>query len=119
RQPFELAGKVAKAGVLDRVHLHCELRDPLPHAGIVPGAPPVAQCPLRQRRQLAHLAHQSAVMAARALEHQSGDRDVPSLVLLADDIGLGHATSSKKTWLKPRAPVIWTRGRTVTPGVFI
>ena len=46
---------------------------------------------LRQRRQLAHLSHHPAVMAARALEHQRGDRDLPSLVLLPDDIFLGYA----------------------------
>ena len=104
---------------MDRLAFGLELRDSLPHTRMTPGGPAVARSALGKLDQFRNLLEQSPIMAHRALEHQRGNRDLPALILLADQVFARHPHVVEKNLVEARAPVICTSGRTVIPGVFI
>src|SRR5258708_2854869 len=92
-----------KSGVAQSCSLARETSQPLAYAGVSPRRVPVAADVLRQLDQLFDLSHQVAAAAdSRPLEHKSSDRDLPPLVLLADQILLRHLHVFEKYFVEIR-----------------
>src|SRR5579872_5868 len=103
RQTLEAPRDLTKAGIFYGCGFARELRDLLAHVGVVPRRRAIVPHALREVAQFLDCAEHVAPAAdARPLEHQGGDRDLPSLILLADEVLLRHLHIFEENLVKIR-----------------